>query len=470
MQTILATLVTMIFSCVSSLASAACPTSTLEVEGLGQCLKIKTFTSPELSDTPNLLVVIHGDSPFRNPDYQYLFAERIAQSASNLVSVGLLRPGYTDPQNRESDGIRGETVGDNYDDQRVAVMIDAIQTLKNYYHANEVTLVGHSGGAAIVGKILALSENLAQKAVLVSCPCDLKAWRADMFKDTKLKAFAGDLAISSPLDLVDRVPTDLHIKIVVGDNDHIAKPYLSRIYFNALKHHAVKDLELIELKGEHDILNTEPVSKIVTDLVAYQPGSSPAEAKTTSERRAKGKYFVLANYAPVDLFVPGKYGATIGYIRDADQTWELEYLRGTKTISFVVDDLGEMTDQRLSLMGRSYFNTNSFNLSYGLSYFDFLLHLGNEQLTRSQASADLVRTQSLGFNIGVGNRWAFSHNIALGCDWISWTQPVYITHKDSAYLDQARDQDTKEGVETALKVISYFPRFSLLKIQLGILF
>lgn len=194
----------------------------------------------------------------------------------------------------------------------------------------------------------------------------------------------------------------------------------------------------------------------------------------TRERREKADYFALGNYSPLDLLIPGKYGFTLGYIVDADRTWEFEYLRGSISVPFIVEDLGKMTDERFSVIKRSYFGGNSFNVSYGLSYFDFSLHLGDKLLNRvtggNYPALDLVEIQSLGFNLAIGNRWSFNRNVTFGIDWISWAQPFYVTSKKSAFLDYASNQQDKDDVDKAMKLISYFPRFALFKLQLGILF
>lgn len=194
----------------------------------------------------------------------------------------------------------------------------------------------------------------------------------------------------------------------------------------------------------------------------------------TRERRKNADYFGLANYSPLDLLIPGKIGITLGYIRSADKSWEVEYLRGNISVPFVVKDLGKMTDERYSLIGRSYFGGNSFNLSYGLSYFDFSLHLGDQLLNRvtggSYPSLDMVEIQSLGFNLAIGNRWTFARDITFGVDWVSWAQPVFVTNKKSDFLDRATNQQDKDDVDAAMKLIAYFPRLAFLKLQLGILF
>ena len=73
---------------------------------------------------------MHGDSPFNNPAYQYRFAKLVASKNSNVILVGMLRPGYTDPLGRTSDGVKGDAIGDNYDKKWVNQVAQAITELK----------------------------------------------------------------------------------------------------------------------------------------------------------------------------------------------------------------------------------------------------------------------------------------------------------------------------------------------------
>lgn len=214
----------------------------------------------------------------------------------------------------------------------------------------------------------------------------------------------------------------------------------------------------------------EKTGEVISDS-AEQVAKKLNETRT---RREQNNYFALVNYSPLDMLIPSKIGLTLGSIRTADKTWELEYLRGSVSVPFFVKDLGAMTDQRISLIGRSYFGGNSFNFSYGLSYFDFSIQLGDEILNRVSAgnypSIGLIEIESVGFNLGIGNRWSFDKNITLGVDWISWEQPLINTRRKSAFVDYASNPNDKDNVDTAIKIISYLPRFTLLKLQFGVLF
>lgn len=213
--------------------------------------------------------------------------------------------------------------------------------------------------------------------------------------------------------------------------------------------------------------------------LSFAPLSSSLAAETESEnsitRREDSILLALGTYSPIDFMIPSKLGLTFGYIHDANTTIEFEYLRGRLTaIPFVVEDLGAIDEQRLSLIGRSYFGMNSFNISYGVSYFDLSVNLGSrfldEFLGEDRYAIDLVQIRSLGLVLGFGNRWTINKNITLGVDWVSWAQPIYAIEKRAEYIKKTANNDAKREVETVLNLASFLPRFAFLKLQLGISF
>ncbi len=244
-------------------ASGSCGDSTDGVFANGWCLKLQTYKSEHLTDSPALIVALHGDAPFNNPSYQYRFAELVSELSDDTVSVGLLRPGYTDADGRTSDGERGLTVGDNYDAERVASISSAIESLSTRYNARKVILAGHSGGAAITAKLLALHPGLVDHAFVVSCPCDINRWRADRFAASGYEGFRGDLNVQSPIDLAQDVPATSKVSILVGRDDANTTPDLSRAYFDALKA-AGKQAHFQVVEGDHEIFLAEDVVSAVS--------------------------------------------------------------------------------------------------------------------------------------------------------------------------------------------------------------
>ena len=205
---------------------------------------------------------------------------------------------------------------------------------------------------------------------------------------------------------------------------------------------------------------------------AFQEGKNQVVQALSHSRlvRQNSNYFVTGNFAPIDLILPSKFGVTLGTVTNADYTWELEYLKSSVSVPFLVDDIGEMTDERLSLIRRNYFGTETFNLSYGLSYNKFKVHIGSKYLAYIATNipdADLMEIESLGFNVGIGNRWIFSNRWMVGVDWASWSQPVFTTKYNNKYSDFATDEDSKDTVDTVAKLIRWVPRISLLKLQVG---
>ena len=222
------------------------------------CSQIELFKSDKLTKSPVLVVSIHGDSPFSRPSYHYRFAKRVALESSNVVSVGILRPGYIDDFNRKSDGERGESVGDSYDDKRVLQIANAVESLRTAYNPRAVVLAGHSGGGAIAAKIIALKPGIADTAFIVSCPCNINSWRADRLRTNQFEGFKGDLKISSPIDLVSKIDSATDIYIYAGERDNITLPYLSEQYYQALIK-ARKKARYFVIDGGHEIFQSEPV-------------------------------------------------------------------------------------------------------------------------------------------------------------------------------------------------------------------
>jgi hypothetical protein len=201
----------------------------------------------------------------------------------------------------------------------------------------------------------------------------------------------------------------------------------------------------------------------------------PDSTQPTTEKKGVERwgYYAMLNYSPIDLLIPSKFGVTAGLVKTNDTTWELEYLRGSLSVPFVVDDLGGMTDERFSLIGRHYVG-NSFNWNYGATYFAFKADLGSKFVDRLPvdvpSEVKLIDIQALGFNLGLGNTWRFAENFIFGVDWIEWSQPVFILKKESSFSKYATNSGDIDIIDKAMNTASYFPRLTFLKVQLGMSF
>ncbi len=241
------------------------PVTDLWVKAGAECLAAHTYRSATPGAHPDLVVVLHGDAPFVNPGYQYAAARGISQGADSVVSVALLRPGYTDSEGRRSSGRRGAALGENYTPSIVDALSSAIAALKQTYQPAHVIVVGHSGGSAITGDIIGRHPGLVDAAVLVSCPCDLGPWRRHMAALQQNPWWFIPAWSLSPQALADGVDPKTIVHVVVGTADDLAPPSLSRAYAARLRARGVA-VHLVELPGApHDILLD---SRVIAEIVA----------------------------------------------------------------------------------------------------------------------------------------------------------------------------------------------------------
>lgn len=213
------------------------------------------------------------------------------------------------------------------------------------------------------------------------------------------------------------------------------------------------------------------------------PGEEPATQKSVKEAvsevlsgsrayRGASTFVVNGAYSPLDLIIPNKFGGSVGWIASPEITTEFEYLTAKIAAPGLISDLGEVSEQRASLLVRSFGKRETFHFHYGISYFDVGMRVGSELLARATGAPDieLIKIQALGFTWGIGNRWTLAQNFTLGVDWLAWEQPVYILKKENGISQYLSRQEDKDIIDTAIKVASYLPRFTLLKLQLGYAF
>jgi pimeloyl-ACP methyl ester carboxylesterase len=224
------------------------------VQGGPYQLRGHVFQGKGVSEHPVLLVVLHGDL---GTDYINNFAEQAADDR-DVVAVALLRPGYSDKHGDVSDGSKGQTNGDSYNATNTDAIADAIVNLKQQFHARKVVLAGHSGGAAISANILGRHPDVADAALLVSCPCNVPVWRRHMFRTFHYPEFKGTISTLSPIDLVAGLSDKVEVTMLVGTKDDVAPPSLSRSYLAAgAKFH--KHVLLREIPDAQHNMLLEPV-------------------------------------------------------------------------------------------------------------------------------------------------------------------------------------------------------------------
>jgi hypothetical protein len=210
---------------------AAAAGETIWTSANGLRLKTKIYRSQGRDDLPLLILVLHGDSPFGPPLYQDVFARTAAARMDGVVVAALLRPGYADSTADRSDGVRGWTTG-NYTPEVVDATNAVIVQLKAKFGSRRTV---HSGGAAVVASVLGRHPSTAQAALLVSCPCDLAAWRSHMLKLQKNPVWLLPVRSLSPIETSETVSPTVHVRMLVGTKDDVAPPELTERYAAALR-------------------------------------------------------------------------------------------------------------------------------------------------------------------------------------------------------------------------------------------
>lgn len=244
-------------ACSAHAADCSRPLPADYVQGGAHCLGIRIYGDAPAGTARVLVVALHGDTSRGGAtETQHGIARRVA--GPGVVGVGMLRPGYFDPQGRRSEGSdngRGVTFTPNNVDSVAA----GIRTLKEHYRPAKVILVGHSGGAATAGIILGRYPGLADGAVLVSCVCNTETM-------VKWQRWVG--VTDSPHQFAKTLAKNVRVVAMTGDRDTVTPPSNAESYVRSLKSNGI-DAEFMLVPGEgHDLNNAflDRVAIVTTSL------------------------------------------------------------------------------------------------------------------------------------------------------------------------------------------------------------
>lgn len=200
--------------------------------------------------------------------------------------------------------------------------------------------------------------------------------------------------------------------------------------------------------------------------------SANSSEETSSTYREKYNQSLLGTYSLLDMWIPGKWGVSYSYHPSANGSFEIEYLRG-KLSPFIFEELGTITDQRLTLMYRSYSQRNSFNFLYGINYSSLKLQLGSEILatvtTGDPGAFDLISIKTLGLTWGMGSRWNLNRFL-ISVDWLVLNIPIIALESEAPFINATSDSSRKDDAQEILDFAKGIPTLAIAKIQLGISF
>jgi pimeloyl-ACP methyl ester carboxylesterase len=248
---------------VSSVQASPCVNEdwVTHVSGADECLVIATFGLSEAKPPATMVVWLHGDQSSGGPATSHVKPAREAASrfsADHVISIALWRPGYSDAQGNTSGG-DNHGRSDAYTKANMDIVGDAISRLKSHYAPARTILVGHSGGAATAANLLGMMPNLANAAILVSCPCDLRTWRAGRRWWPNSE---------DPLAWADKVSSAVKVVALTGTADDNTSQQLAQKYVGALASHQV-DARFVSIPNanHNSALNAVEVTDTLSTLL-----------------------------------------------------------------------------------------------------------------------------------------------------------------------------------------------------------
>ena len=245
----------------TSACAAPCETEDFEtkVTGLSQCLLMRRYGPTE----PRVLVVwLHGDLSSGDPaSYHFPLAQKTAEdlSASNVLAVALVRPGYPDGSGASSTvSLLHGGRSDHYTQENIAEVGAVIEKLRAKYRPKSVIIVGHSGGAATAAVLLGMKPQLADAAVLVSCPCDLVRWRSGRSGREWGRS-------EDPTRWAEKISPSTRVIALTGSKDDNTSPSLARAYVDLLRSRGIDATFQLVAEATH---NSAARSVEVFDAIA----------------------------------------------------------------------------------------------------------------------------------------------------------------------------------------------------------
>jgi pimeloyl-ACP methyl ester carboxylesterase len=123
-------------------------------------------------------------------------------------------------------------------------------------------LVGFSGGGAIAAIMLGRHPGIAEAGLIVACPCDIQAWRAERRGHKWTRS-------ESPSDYVARVPRATRVIALVGEIDGTTPAWLTRDYAARLAAAGVEArAEFRPGLGHLGIFKPDIVAPLLAELLA----------------------------------------------------------------------------------------------------------------------------------------------------------------------------------------------------------
>lgn len=222
----------------SGMFSVGCRADSGALSGAGDvCTAFRERRSqdaPGDADVERVVVFMHGDMSRGMNDYMHRVADEYmrrfdAAGVERTVILSPLRRGYRDGKGNRSSGPVLER--DEYQTEVVDQEQAFLAAQRERFPNAKVTLVGHSGGAAVAGIIAGRAPALADAFVLIGSPWNISEWRS-RYRSARSRPWSQSL---SPSDFVDRTRPDQQFVVVSSPKDESTPLPLSEEQHAALR-------------------------------------------------------------------------------------------------------------------------------------------------------------------------------------------------------------------------------------------
>jgi pimeloyl-ACP methyl ester carboxylesterase len=204
-----------------------------------------------------LVILAHGDS---GPKYLDGFAKSIADSNPGVTVIQMARPGYGLSTGERSKGSNGGG-SNHYTKRNNDLLAQGIAAAAKAHPHKKLIAVGHSGGSAQLGTVIARMPGVIDTAILVSGPFDVPRWRA-------MRGKGAWPSSESAIKVLGSVPASTKIIAATGSSDDNTRPILARDYVAKAKSLG-KNATYVEIPGAgHGFRNLQnPVAGLIKQAI-----------------------------------------------------------------------------------------------------------------------------------------------------------------------------------------------------------
>ena len=194
------------------------------------------------------------------------------------------------------------------------------------------------------------------------------------------------------------------------------------------------------------------------------------ERRTNRQLRYDKSVNLGVSWGLMSMWLPSKLGVNLSYNFSERKTITAEYQ--SQSIKFPVFsiDLGGIRESKYGVILKSFGDSQSFYLSYGLMKYDFRASLSLSMFPGASVPiAPLFDFGSFGFQFGLGNQFTWENGLSLGIDWFSIYFHSFGKTKNTEIFNYMNASD-RDKANTTIDLIYNIPIFEILKIQLSYAF